>query len=115
MPFVSKTGHSGCETVSRPREDMLSPPVELAIRKDLLIESDGIDLSAVIHLPGKVPAPVIVCSHGLLSAKASPKFVAICETMSKAGFCALRFDFSGCGRQPSKARDESCRSKDVRP
>jgi pimeloyl-ACP methyl ester carboxylesterase len=68
----------------------------------LLIEADGIDLSAVIHLPGKVPAPVIVCSHGLLSAKESPKFVAICETMSKAGFCALRFDFSGCGDSPPR-------------
>ena len=63
----------------------------------MLIEAGGIELSAAVHLPGKVPAPVIVCSHGLLSAKESPKFVAIGEEMSKAGFCALRFDFSGCG------------------
>ncbi len=102
MPCPSKTGKNGCETVSRPCGDVLSPPVESAIRKDLLIEADGIDLSAVIHLPGKVPAPVIVCSHGLLSAKASPKFVAICETMSEAGVCALRFDFSGCGDSPPR-------------
>ncbi|MFZ0930377.1 MAG: alpha/beta fold hydrolase [Syntrophobacteraceae bacterium] len=102
MPFVSKTGQSGCETDSRPCGDVPSQPVESAIRKELLIEADGIDLSAVIHLPGKVPAPVIVCSHGLLSAKESPKFVAICETMSKAGFCALRFDFSGCGDSPPR-------------
>jgi len=69
---------------------------------ELLIEADGIDLSGVAHLPGKVPAPVIVCSHGLLSAKESPKFIAIGETMSKAGFCALRFDFSGCGHSPPR-------------
>ncbi len=83
MPYVSKTGHSGACT-------------------ELLIEAGGIDLSAVVHLPGKVPAPVIVCSHGLLSAKESPKFVAIGEEMSKAGFCALRFDFSGCGHSPPR-------------
>ncbi len=69
---------------------------------DLLIEADGINLSGVAHLPGKVPAPVIVCSHGLLSAKESPKFVALGETMSKAGFCAVRFDFSGCGESPPR-------------
>ncbi len=81
---------------------MPSPTVESAICRELLIESDGTDLSAVVHLPGKVPAPVIVCSHGLLSAKESPKFVAIGETMGKAGFCALRFDFSGCGDSPPR-------------
>src|SRR5208283_4277884 len=102
MPFISKTGRRGSETDLRSCEEMLSQPVELAIRKELLIEADGIDLSAVVHLPGKVPAPVIVCSHGLLSAKESPKFVAIGETVSKAGFCALRFDFSGCGDSPPR-------------
>ncbi len=81
---------------------MPSPPVDLAICKELLIESGGTDLAAVVHLPGEVPAPVIVCSHGLLSAKASPKFVAIGETMSKTGFCTLRFDFSGCGQSPPR-------------
>ena len=45
---------------------------------------------------------MIVCSHGLLSAKESPKFVAIGEKMSKEGFCALRFDFSGCGHSPPR-------------
>ncbi|SPJ14121.1 conserved hypothetical protein [Syntrophobacter sp. SbD2] len=69
---------------------------------ELLIESDGTDLSAVVHLPAELPAPVIVCSHGLLSAKESPKFITIGETMSEAGFCALRFDFSGCGDSPPR-------------
>jgi dipeptidyl aminopeptidase/acylaminoacyl peptidase len=68
--------------------------------KTIKIDAGEIGLSAVLHLPEKVPAPAIVCSHGLLSAKESPKFVAIGEEMSKAGFCVLRFDFSGCGESP---------------
>jgi len=66
----------------------------------LVIEAGGIGLSAVVHLPDKLPAHVVVCSHGLLSAKESPKFIAIGEEMSRAGFCVLRFDFSGCGESP---------------
>ncbi|MGC9965064.1 MAG: alpha/beta fold hydrolase [Syntrophobacteraceae bacterium] len=66
------------------------------------IDAGGISLSAAVHLPDKVPAPVIVCSHGLLSAKESPKFIAIGEQMSQAGFCVLRFDFSGCGESPPR-------------
>ena len=54
--------------------------------ESLLIEADGINLSAAVHLPKKTPAPVIVCCHGLLSLKESPKFVAIGEEMSRAGF-----------------------------
>ncbi len=70
--------------------------------QNLLIEAGGIELSAAVHLPKKTPAPVIVCSHGLLSLKESPKFIAIGEEMSSAGFCALRFDFSGCGESPPR-------------
>ncbi len=47
---------------------------------------------------------MIVCCHGLLSSKDSPKYVAVGEQMSAAGFCVVRFDFSGCGESP--ARDE---------
>ncbi|MHC1729872.1 MAG: alpha/beta hydrolase family protein [Syntrophobacteraceae bacterium] len=71
-------------------------------RKDFLIEAGDIKLSAVVHLPDKPPAPVIVCCHGLLSLKESPKFVQIGEEMSKAGFTVLRFDFSGCGESPHR-------------
>ncbi len=70
--------------------------------RDFLIQAGQIRLSAVVHLPRKIPAPVIVCCHGLLSLKDSPKFVAIGEEMSKAGFVVLRFDFSGCGESPRR-------------
>ncbi|MDR3568483.1 MAG: alpha/beta fold hydrolase [Syntrophobacteraceae bacterium] len=69
----------------------------------LSIEAHGSVLSAVAHLPARVPAPVIVCSHGLFSAKESPKFIALCEAFCRAGFCALRFDFSGCGKSPRRS------------
>lgn len=71
-------------------------------RTELFIEAGGIALSAAVHLPGRVPAPVIICSHGFLSSKESPKFIAIGEEMSKKGFCVLRFDFSGSGQSPPR-------------
>lgn len=72
-------------------------------RLSLQITSDGISLASVVHLPEKVPSPVIVCCHGLLSLKDSPKYIAIGEEMSGAGFSVLRFDFSGCGESPPRA------------
>ncbi len=54
-------------------------------------------IPAVVHLPERVPAPVVVCCHGLLSYKDSSKFVAIGEQFSRAGIGVVRFDFSGCG------------------
>lgn len=74
-------------------------------RNQLRIEVAGISLAAAVHLPSRTPAPVIVCCHGLLSYKDSPKYLAVGEQMSDAGFCVLRFDFSGCGE--SAQRDES--------
>ncbi len=62
------------------------------------IEAGGTLLSAVAHLPAVVPAPVVVCSHGLLSTKESQKFISVCNALASEGFCSLRFDFSGCGQ-----------------
>ncbi len=69
------------------------------------IEVNGVSLATAIHLPSKVPAPTIICSHGLLSSKDSEKYLAIAEEMTRSGFCVLRFDFSGCGE--SAARNET--------
>ena len=52
---------------------------------------------AVVHLPERTPASVVVCCHGLLSYKDSAKFVAIGEQYCSAGMVVVRFDFSGCG------------------
>jgi uncharacterized protein len=60
---------------------------------------------AAIHLPECPPAPVVVCCHGLLSYKDSPKFVAIGEQFSRAGMAVVRFDFTGCGESQVVQRE----------
>lgn len=77
-------------------------PADLTVN-ELGIDAGGTVLSAAAHLPARLPAPVVVCSHGLLSAKESPKFIAMCEALAHAGFCAIRFDFSGCGQSPQRS------------
>lgn len=54
-------------------------------------------LTGAVHLPGVVPAPVVVCCHGLQSSKESSKFILIGQELSRAGMVVVRFDFSGCG------------------
>lgn len=46
---------------------------------------------------GKGKTAVVVCCHGLLSAKDSPKFVAMGDRLAEKGLWAVRFDFTGCG------------------
>jgi alpha-beta hydrolase superfamily lysophospholipase len=83
-------------------EKMSSKHMKVENGVEFLIDAGGIGLSAVVHLPDKTPAPVIVCSHGLLSTKENLKAIALGKEMSEAGFCVLRFDFSGCGKSPSR-------------
>ena len=60
-------------------------------------KSEGLAISAVLHLPDKARAPHVVASHGLLSNKDSDKYVALGEGLSQEGIALLRFDFRGCG------------------
>jgi fermentation-respiration switch protein FrsA (DUF1100 family) len=60
-------------------------------------KSEGLTISAVLHLPDKARAPFVVASHGLLSNKDSDKYVALGERLSEEGIALLRFDFRGCG------------------
>lgn len=69
---------------------------------NIRIQTNGVNLSAVVHLPTRPPAPVIICSHGLLSSKESAKYLALGEQMAASGFCVIRFDFSGCGESPAR-------------
>jgi alpha-beta hydrolase superfamily lysophospholipase len=59
--------------------------------------SEGVEISGVIHWPAQLPAPCIICSHGLFSSKASSKFVAVTEHLAANGFVAVRYDHRGCG------------------
>ncbi len=63
----------------------------------MTVPCDGGGVAAVAHLPEKLPAPVVVCSHGLLSSKASAKYQLLGEVLSEAGIAVVRFDFTGCG------------------
>ncbi len=83
----------------------------------LSIPSPDGPIPAVVHLPERTPAPVVVCCHGLLSYKDSAKFVAIGEQFGSAGMAVVRFDFSGCGESQiiqresllfSRMRDLGC-------
>jgi alpha-beta hydrolase superfamily lysophospholipase len=54
-------------------------------------------LAADVHFPEVLPAPVVVCCHGMLSSKNSMKYISIGQAFREAGIAVLRFDFSGCG------------------
>lgn len=62
-------------------------------------------LAALLHLPKDVPAPAVVCCHGMLGSKDSSKFALIGEELARAGAAALRFDFSGCGESAAVFTD----------
>ncbi|WP_170920619.1 alpha/beta hydrolase family protein [Desulfacinum hydrothermale] len=50
---------------------------------------------------GASPFPLVVCCHGMLSSMQSAKLVAVAERLAHQGLSALRFDFTGCGRNES--------------
>lgn len=62
-------------------------------------------LAAVLHLPTRRPAPLVIACHGLLSGKDSPKYVALAEALAQAGFACVRFDFAGCGESAGSLRE----------
>jgi alpha-beta hydrolase superfamily lysophospholipase len=80
-----------------------------------VVESEGLHLRGVIHLPEKRPVPCVICSHGLFSSKDSPKFIAIAEHLSAVGFVAIRYDHRGCNESEGDVEDTtvSGRLKDL--
>lgn len=62
----------------------------------------GTRIACLLHLPDRVPAPALVCCHGLLSHKDSSKYAALGEMMCSAGLGVVRFDFSGCGESTKR-------------
>jgi len=60
-------------------------------------------LCGILHLPQKVPAPAVIVCHGFTSSKVKKE--EWCEFLSKKGFVALRFDFSGCGESQGDFKD----------
>jgi dipeptidyl aminopeptidase/acylaminoacyl peptidase len=67
--------------------------------------SDQFEIRGMLHLPDHLPAPCVICSHGLFSSKDSPKFIAMAEHLSEEGFVAIRYDHRGCGESHGRIED----------
>jgi uncharacterized protein len=62
------------------------------------ITSGDHSVIGVLALPeGGGPFPCVVLSHGLLSSKASTKYISLSGSLLTAGMAACRFDYHGCG------------------
>ena len=67
---------------------------------------DGITLSAVLHEPAGAPRwPAVVTAHGLLSSKASDKYLRLAAALPPHGIALCRFDFRGCGESGGALAD----------
>jgi len=60
--------------------------------------SDELQLSGTLHLPGIPSPPIVIGSHGLLSAGDSPKQISLAHKCNQRGMAYLRFDHRGCGQ-----------------
>ncbi|RLA96071.1 MAG: hypothetical protein DRG55_02390 [Deltaproteobacteria bacterium] len=72
---------------------------------------EGQKLYGVIHFPRRVPAPLVIASHGLLSSKDSEKFVLLGELFSEGGIALLRYDHRGCGESEGDLRSTTPTSR----
>jgi len=75
------------------------------VLEPLLTWSEGERLDGVLHLPSAGRWPCVITAHGLLSAKASDKYLLLAARLTKAGFACLRFDFRGCGESGGQLKD----------
>jgi hypothetical protein len=69
--------------------------------------SEGQKLAGILHLPEKKNPPCIIASHGLLSSKASEKYIALGDKLSQEGIAMLRFDFRGIGESEGRMEDDT--------
>src|SRR4030042_2803158 len=75
--------------------------------ENVSFQSEGQNISGILHLPeGKNP-PCVIASHGLLSSKSSEKYIALGERLSQEGIAILRFDFRGIGESEGKIEDDT--------
>ncbi len=58
---------------------------------------DSIRLAGTLHLPDRLPAPLVIGCHGLLSDRSSPKQIALAKACCAVGVAFFRFDHRGCG------------------
>lgn len=77
----------------------------------ITINTQAGPLAGLLHLPARIPAPTIVCCHGMLSSKDSQKFAFIAQELAKVGVAAVRFDFSGCGESQAELGNDLLSSR----
>ena len=70
-------------------------------------ESEGQEISGILHLPDEKNPPCVIASHGLLSNKNSEKYIALGEQISREGMAMLRFDFRGIGESEGRLEDDT--------
>ena len=77
--------------------------------------SEGKKIYGILHLPGNLSPPCVICSHGLFSSKDSEKLVEIGEAFSAQGIAVIRYDHQGCGESEGElgATTASSRIKDL--
>jgi alpha-beta hydrolase superfamily lysophospholipase len=71
----------------------------------------GKEVRGVLHLPDEPSPPCVVLSHGLFSAKESPKMVRLAQRLADGGIAALRYDHLGCGESGGELRDTTVTSR----
>jgi alpha-beta hydrolase superfamily lysophospholipase len=78
------------------------PPVE-----ELEFLADGWRLRGSLHLPERLPAPLVVGCHGLRSDRRSPKQVALAQECRRRGLAFFRFDHRGCGESQGRLETDT--------
>lgn len=74
----------------------------------LSIPVDGVMLAAVLHRPaGAGRWPAVIAAHGLLSTKASDKYLRLAAALTPHGVALCRFDFRGCGESGGALADST--------
>lgn len=82
------------------------------MQEKLTFESDGLKLSAVLHIPdshdGKTPLPAFIVLHGFVGSKDESHAQIQAEMMEAFGYAALRFDFRCCGDSEGERAQVRC-------
>lgn len=82
------------------------------MQEKLTFESDGLELSAVLHIPDgyqtgqKLPAFIVL--HGFVGSKDESHAQIQAEMMEAFGYAALRFDFRCCGESQGERGQVRC-------
>ena len=82
------------------------------MEEKLSLRSDGLRLSAVLHVPGARKAgqrlPAFIVLHGFVGSKDESHAEIQARMLEEMGYVALRFDFRGCGESEGERAQVRC-------